>query len=79
MVIHRAFHCVVLWMNREGRAGLPLRLSITVLDVRSCSPVRNAVVDLWHCDSTGIYSHFIAASQGQMGGPTDASTFFRGK
>lgn len=66
-------------MNREGRAGLPLRLSITVLDVRSCSPVRNAVVDLWHCDSTGIYSHFIAASQGQMGGPTDTSTFFRGK
>lgn len=66
-------------MTREGRPGLPLRLSITVLDVRTCTPVRNAVVDLWHCDSQGVYSHYIAASQGQMGGPTDASTFFRGR
>ena len=65
-------------MNREGRQGLKLRLSITVLDTRTCLPIPNAVVDLWHCDGTGLYSHFIAASQGQMGAPTDASTFFRG-
>ncbi len=65
--------------NREGRPGIPLRLAVTVVDVRSCLPVSNAVVDLWQCDSTGLYSHYIAASQGQMGGPTDASTFFRGK
>jgi len=65
--------------NREGRPGLPLRLAITVLDIRSCLPIPNAVVDLWHCDSVGLYSHYLAASQGQMGGQTDASTFFRGR
>jgi len=65
--------------NREGKPGIPLRLAVTVLDTRSCLPIRNAVVDIWHCDSGGVYSHYIAASQGQMGGPTDASTFFRGR
>jgi len=65
--------------NREGRPGIPLRLAVTVLDTRSCLPIRNAVVDIWHCDSAGVYSHYIADSQGQMGGPTDASTFFRGR
>jgi protocatechuate 3,4-dioxygenase beta subunit len=65
--------------NREGRPGISLRLAITVLDTRSCLPIPNAVVDLWHCDSAGLYSHYIAASQGQMGGPNDASTFFRGR
>jgi len=49
------------------------------VDTRSCLPVYNAVVDLWHCDSAGIYSHYIAASQGQMNGQNDNSTFFRGK
>lgn len=65
--------------NREGRPGIPLLLSVAVIDTRTCLPISNAVVDLWHCDSIGLYSHYIAASQGQMGGPTDASTFFRGK
>lgn len=65
-------------MIRESRPGLTLRLSITVLDTRSCLPIPYAVVDIWHCDGTGLYSHYIASGQGQMGGPTDASTFFRG-
>jgi protocatechuate 3,4-dioxygenase beta subunit len=61
----------------EGRPGFSLRLAITVLDTRTCLPVPSAVVDLWHCDSAGLYSHFMASSQ--MGGPTDGSTFFRGQ
>ena len=39
----------------------------------------NALVDIWHCDAGGIYSHFIAASLGQNNQRTDNSTFFRGK
>ncbi len=68
-------------MIREGRPGLTLRLSITVLDTRSCLPIPYAVVDLWHCDGTGLYSHYITPGQGPMGmgGPTDSSTFFRGR
>ena len=40
----------------EGRPGVPLTLRLTVLDVRTCRPVRGAAVDVWHCDAAGVYS-----------------------
>lgn len=39
----------------EGRDGLPARLCFRVLD-SSCNPVEGVVVDIWHCDTAGIYS-----------------------
>src|ERR1700677_666124 len=42
----------------EGRAGVPLSLRIVLLDSRSCKPVPDAAVDLWHCDGVGLYSGF---------------------
>ena len=51
---------------REDREGQTLRVGIRVLD-RACQPVPDAVVEIWHCDATGIYSGFEAASAG--GGP----------
>lgn len=38
--------------------GLPLRLVVNVLSVASnaCTPIQGARVDLWHCDSQGVYS-----------------------
>ncbi|CAF1038935.1 unnamed protein product [Rotaria sordida] len=62
----------------EGKPGTPLRLLITVLDWRTCSPVPNAVVDVWQCDALGIYSHFIGASMGYFEAKSDNTTFFRG-
>ncbi len=50
-------------------------------DAASCEPLRNAVVDIWHCDATGNYSGFESASQGGPGGgggPTDEETYLRG-
>jgi protocatechuate 3,4-dioxygenase beta subunit len=42
---------------REGRPGAELRLGVRVRDVSAgCKPIRNAVVDVWHCDATGSYS-----------------------
>jgi protocatechuate 3,4-dioxygenase beta subunit len=42
---------------REGRDGATLRLGVRVRDLsRGCSPIPNAVVDVWHCDATGSYS-----------------------
>ena len=41
------------------RAGIPLTLRINIVEVGSggsCSPVRGAVVDIWHCDAEGVYS-----------------------
>jgi protocatechuate 3,4-dioxygenase beta subunit len=42
---------------REGRPGAELRLGVRVRDLSAgCEPIRNAVVDVWHCDATGSYS-----------------------
>ena len=36
---------------REDRPGTRLRLAFKVVDVDGCSPVENAVVEIWHCDA----------------------------
>jgi protocatechuate 3,4-dioxygenase beta subunit len=43
---------------REDREGVPLRLALRVRDADQCRPIRNAVVDIWHCDAAGSYSGF---------------------
>lgn len=40
----------------EDRAGALLDLEIQVIDVRSCEPVNNVWVDIWHADADGVYS-----------------------
>jgi len=51
----------------EGKDGTPVELAITVLDADTCAPVRDAAVDIWHCDAGGVYSGFEAASTGAPG------------
>jgi protocatechuate 3,4-dioxygenase beta subunit len=54
---------------------------VRVRDAASCEPIENAVVDIWHCDATGLYSGFESASTGAGpggGGPTDDETYLRG-
>jgi protocatechuate 3,4-dioxygenase beta subunit len=41
----------------DGLDGLPVRLSFLVVD-KSCKPVPNATVDIWHSGSQGIYSAY---------------------
>ena len=45
----------------EGKAGVPLALTVTVVDAESCAPIANAAVDIWHCDAKGFYSGFVEA------------------
>src|SRR3954454_10878210 len=40
----------------EGRPGVALALHLTVLDASSCSAIKGAAVDIWHCDALGNYS-----------------------
>jgi protocatechuate 3,4-dioxygenase beta subunit len=76
---------------RDGRPGTPLDLAFRVEHAGACTPVANAVVDLWQCDAQGIYSGFAGASPGQGGhaggvdeygdkesAATTAETFLRG-
>ena len=41
---------------REDRAGAELRLGVRVRDAADCTPLPDAVVDVWHCDAEGSYS-----------------------
>lgn len=55
---------------REDRPGLPLALTITVVNVSaSCAPVSGAAVEIWQCDVDGNYSQY---------GTTRSATFLRG-
>jgi protocatechuate 3,4-dioxygenase beta subunit len=41
---------------REDRQGVRLRLAIKLQDGETCSPLDDAVVEIWHCDAGGLYS-----------------------
>src|SRR5689334_7448557 len=68
----------------EGKAGVPLRLRIAVMDTKDnvCAPLANAAVDLWHCDAQGYYSGISGENPGGGAAPTGAdnrqTTFLRG-
>jgi protocatechuate 3,4-dioxygenase beta subunit len=40
----------------EDQAGVPLDLTIRVIDPERCVPVANAAVDIWQCNAYGVYS-----------------------
>ena len=48
----------------EGKKGVPLTLGITVLNASTCKAIRNATVEIWHCDARGVYSGAVANNPG---------------
>lgn len=40
----------------DDREGLPLALTITVIDSVAYTPLADAAVEIWHCDARGYYS-----------------------
>ncbi|KAI0125418.1 Intradiol ring-cleavage dioxygenase [Xylariales sp. AK1849] len=57
----------------EGQQGVPLHLDIQFVDVSDCSAVSDIIIDIWHCNATGVYSGVSATGQGGLN-----STFGRG-
>jgi protocatechuate 3,4-dioxygenase beta subunit len=55
----------------EDRPGVPLALALTVVDASTCEPIRNAAVDVWHCDALGTYS-------GEPSEGSEGTTYLRG-
>ncbi|HEY3492379.1 MAG TPA: intradiol ring-cleavage dioxygenase [Solirubrobacterales bacterium] len=55
----------------EDRPGVPLALALTVVDASTCEPIRDAAVDIWHCDALGVYS-------GEPSEGSEGTTFLRG-
>lgn len=59
----------------EGKPGKAFKLALHIIDGDTCEPVKDAVVDIWHCDAGGVYSGF----SGQPGGvDTTGEIFLRG-
>lgn len=40
----------------RGQAGAPLVIAIRAISAKTCQPISDAVVDVWHCDAKGLYS-----------------------
>jgi protocatechuate 3,4-dioxygenase beta subunit len=55
----------------EDRPGVPLALAVTVVDSNTCKPIRDAAIDVWHCDALGVYS-------GEPSEGTEGETYLRG-
>jgi hypothetical protein len=56
----------------EKEAGIPIHLDIQFIDVGSCSPVGDMLVDIWHANAMGVYSGVSAGGAGLN------TTFLRG-
>jgi protocatechuate 3,4-dioxygenase beta subunit len=67
---------------REGRPGLPLVLRFAIVNAKTCKPIRNADVEIWHADASGEYSGFDSGSSGGGpgfgGGPQTKTRYLRG-
>ena len=61
--------------TRSVKPGVPLALRLTVSAVSgaACRPVEGAIVDVWHCDATGLYSDV-----DDMRASTKGARFLRG-
>jgi len=47
----------------EDRPGARLVVALRVQDLPGCSPVPDAVVEIWHADAGGVYSGFESAKE----------------
>lgn len=55
----------------EGQAGIPLTLTLEVVDVnRGCAPLAGAAVYVWHCNREGAYSGYALGALGNHSGET---------
>ncbi|UKZ90118.1 uncharacterized protein TrAFT101_005147 [Trichoderma asperellum] len=64
----------------EDQRGVGLVLDIQVLDTETCEPVTGAFLEIWHCNSTGVYSGVSASGNGNSAVDTSNlnATFLRG-
>jgi protocatechuate 3,4-dioxygenase beta subunit len=48
----------------RGLLGAPLTIALRAINAATCEPIRDAVIDIWHCDTKGLYSgHNLAVDE----------------
>jgi protocatechuate 3,4-dioxygenase beta subunit len=60
----------------EDQVGVPLLLDIQLVDTSTCQPIPAAFIDIWHCNSTGIYSGVVHARNGNIDDTKNIDTTF---
>jgi protocatechuate 3,4-dioxygenase beta subunit len=68
-------HALVRSDVSEGKPGIPLQLTLTVVDNATCAPLNKALVEIWYCDALGEYSGFVGNNGHQE---PDNGKFLRG-
>lgn len=61
----------------EGNEGVPLQLSLQVIDINGCTPIADARVDVWHSNAVGAYSGYEGQTDDRATSTT-GQTFLRG-
>ncbi|KAJ5855033.1 hypothetical protein N7534_007576 [Penicillium rubens] len=60
----------------ESQEGIPLYMDIQLIDTNTCEPIPEIYMDLWHCNSTGVYSGVVASGNGNSDDETNLNTTF---
>jgi protocatechuate 3,4-dioxygenase beta subunit len=45
----------------EDQAGIPVHLDLQFIDINTCEPIPNMLVDIWHANATGVYSGVVGS------------------
>ncbi|CAG7988724.1 unnamed protein product [Penicillium salamii] len=63
----------------EDQEGVPLFMDIQLINTNTCEPIPEIYTDLWHCNSTGVYSGIVASGNGDSSDELNInSTYLRG-
>ncbi|KAI1121381.1 aromatic compound dioxygenase [Nemania abortiva] len=63
----------------EDQGGVDTIIDYQIIDVDTCDPVPNVYLEMWHCNSTGVYSGIVASGNGDSSDETNIDkTWLRG-
>ncbi len=63
----------------ETQQGVPLYLDLQLVDTSSCEPISGTYVEIWACNSTGVYSGVVSSGNGDSSDTSNIDqTFLRG-
>ncbi|KAH8659961.1 Intradiol ring-cleavage dioxygenase [Xylariales sp. PMI_506] len=63
----------------EDQEGVDTVIDYQVIDVETCEPVPDVYLEMWHCNSTGVYSGIVASGNGDSSDTDNINkTFLRG-
>lgn len=61
----------------DGKEGAPVELKLRLVDAKTCTPMPELRIDVWHADAGGIYSGYDGQGDGRSVS-TKGQTYLRG-